>query len=274
MGKYDGWLIVSDMDATLLSDDHTVCERNREAISRFKANGGKFTVATGRVLPAVIMYMDAIAINAPAVLHNGAKIYDFEQNKALFSKPIEEERKPILRRVYEDMPFLGLEVYTESEKTYVYKHCKETARFKARGYDVCYTLPDEVWKEPWIKWLLVGDKEVLDKIEPVYRRKYDRGYCVRSGDKFLDIVASGVSKGKSVLRVAELLGISRERTIAVGDNMNDIDMLKKAGIGIAVENAMDAVKEAADHIVCSNNDGAIADIVALIDKKLKNFEKN
>jgi hypothetical protein len=266
MGKYDGWLIVSDMDATLLDDNHEVCERNVEAIRKFKAEGGRFTVATGRVMPAVRMYLDKIKINAPAILHNGAKIYDFEREMALFSKAIEEERKPILKRVHDELPFLGLEVYTESEETYVYQHCKETPRFKLRGYDVCYELPEEIWNVPWIKWLVIGDKDVLDKYEPVYRSEYDSGYCVRSGDKYLDIVSGGVSKGKAVLQLADILGINRNKTIAVGDNMNDIDMLEKASVGAAVSNAEQCVKEAADYIVCSNNEGAIADVLEIIDQ--------
>ncbi len=273
MGKYDGWLIVSDMDGTLLTDDHDICRRNIEAIQHFKDEGGKFTVATGRVMPAVKMYLDRTAINAPAIMHNGAKIYDFDENKTLFSRAIEEERKLILKRVFEEQPHLGLEVYTESEETYVYQHCKETARFKLRGYDVCYELPDEVWNVPWIKWLIIADKDVLDEFEPIYRKEYDKGFCVRSGEKYLDIVTGGVGKGKAVLMLADMLGIDRNKTIAVGDNMNDIDMLEKAAIGVAVSNAEAEVKKAADYVVCSNNDGAIADVLNLIDAQEVSDEK-
>jgi Cof subfamily protein (haloacid dehalogenase superfamily) len=266
MGKYDGWLIVSDMDGTLLTDNHDICRRNIEAVQKFKAQGGKFTVATGRVMPAVKMYLDRTAINAPAIMHNGAKIYDFETNTTLFSKPIEEYRKPILKRVFKEQPHLGIEVYTASEETYVYQHCAETARFKLRGYDVCYELPDEIWDVPWIKGLIIGDKDVLDEFEPIYRTEYDTGFSVRSGDKFLDIVSGDVGKGKALLKVADMLGIDHRKTIAIGDNMNDIDMLEKAAIGVAVANAEEAVKRAADYVVCSNNDGAIADVLNIIEK--------
>lgn len=268
MGKYDGWLMVSDMDGTLLGDDHEICKRNTEAIKRFKDGGGKFTVATGRVMAAVKMYLDRTAINAPAIMHNGAKIYDFEHGKTLFSKTIEEERKPILRKVYEEQPHLGLEVYTASEETYVYRHCDETIRFKLRGYDVCYELPEEIWNVPWIKWLIIGDREVLDEFEPIYREKYDKGFSVRSGEKYLDIVSGGVSKGLAMLEVAKMLGIDRSKIIAVGDNMNDIDMIEKAAIGVAVANAEAEARKAADYVVCSNNDGAIADVLDLLEEKL------
>lgn len=268
MGKYSGWMIVSDMDATLLTDDHRVCERNIRAIEEFKQGGGRFTVATGRVMPAVQAYLEQIKINAPAILHNGAKIYDFKRQKTLFSKAIEEERKPILKTIHDKFPHLGLEVYTESEKTYVYQHCKETERFKQRNYEVSYELPDKVWNEPWIKWLIIADKNILDEFEPIYRKEYDHGYCVRSGDKYLDIVSGGVSKGLGVLSVADILGIEHKKTIAIGDNMNDLDMLKRASIGIAVSNAEDIVKENADYIVSSNNEGAVSDVLEIIEKEI------
>ena len=81
-GKFSDYLLVSDMDATLLDDNHTISEENRQAIDYFIKNGGRFTVATGRMVEAVRAYMPNLHINAPAVLHNGAKIYDYEKDCA------------------------------------------------------------------------------------------------------------------------------------------------------------------------------------------------
>ena len=68
-GKFSDYLLVSDMDATLLDDNHTISEENRQAIDYFIKNGGRFTVATGRMVEAVRAYMPNLHINAPAVLH-------------------------------------------------------------------------------------------------------------------------------------------------------------------------------------------------------------
>ena len=259
-GKFSGYLLVSDMDATLLCDDHSISEKNRQAIEYFIENGGRFTVATGRMVEAVRAYLSKFSINAPAVLHNGAKIYDYDTDKPLFEKFIEEERKQAIRRVYEDFPDVGLEVYSD-EIVYVYRKCEETKRFLTRNYEVVYELPEEVWTKPWIKVLLIGEKPLIDKYEPIYRAKYDSGYAVRSGDKYLDVVANGVSKGKGLLETAKLLNIDRSKIIAVGDNLNDISMLEAAGISYAVENGSDSVKNAADYIAPSNNNDAIAHII-------------
>lgn len=256
MKRFDGCLFVSDMDATLLTSDHGVSEANRQAIEYFINEGGHFTVATGRMVDAVGAYLDRLPINAPAILHNGAKIFDFSNNSVIFEKFIEEYRKPAVRRVYNDMPELGLEIYS-NEIIYVYKKCEETKRFLTRNYKVVYNMPDEVWDQPWTKLLLIGDtKEILDKYEPIYRSEYDNGYCVRSGPLYLDIVAGGVSKGKGAERVAKEL--SCNRIIAIGDSENDVDMLRRANISFAVENAVPDAKKAAKFSAPHHNNDAVA----------------
>lgn len=138
-----------------------------------------------------------------------------------------------------------------------------------RSYEVVYSLPDEIWQRPWIKVLLIGERELLDKYEPIYRTEYDNGYAVRSGDKYLDVVANGVSKGKGMLDMAKKIGIEQNKIIAVGDNMNDISMLEVAGISYAVENAEESVKKIADNLAPSNNGGAIAYIINRLEKIVK-----
>ena len=258
--KFDGWLLVSDMDATLLRSDHSISEKNKRAIDYFTQNGGLFTVATGRMVPAVRAYMPRLSINAPAILHNGAKLYDYATETAIFEKFIEEERKDAIRKAYDAFPELGIEIYA-NEIVYIYKTCEETKRFLTRNYKVVYEMPEEIWREKWIKVLLIGERELLDKYEPIYREKFDQGYAVRSGDKFLDIVSGGISKGDTMVHLADTLGISHDKIVAVGDNMNDISMLEKAGISYAVENAEEAAKQAANRIAPSNNDDAIAYII-------------
>lgn len=256
--KFDGYLLVSDMDATLLTNKHKVSDGNREAIEYFTKNGGMFTVATGRMHKAVREFADNLSINAPAILHNGAQIYDFKENKTLSEKFIEDSRKPVIKRVYDDMPELGLEIYS-NDTIYVYRECFETKRFKNRNYDVVFGVPDHVWDEPWVKYLLIGEKKLIDYYEPIYRRDYDSGYAVRSGKKFLDIVSGEASKG---IALKELREITKAKTvIAVGDNMNDISMLEEADVSFAVENAEKSVKAIADFVTVDNNSDAIKSIV-------------
>jgi Cof subfamily protein (haloacid dehalogenase superfamily) len=270
VGRYEGWLIVSDMDGTLLDDDKKISEENQQSINYFIENGGIFTIATGRMTSAVRMYLDKININAPAILHNGAQIYDFKKNQEVFSKYIEEDRKECIRRVYKDIPEPGIEVFTGNDHVYVYRECSETKRYDDREVNIKYCMPDYAWNEKWIKVLIIGDKELLDRIEPVYKTIYDKGYSVRSGDMYLDIVANGVSKGLALKELVKCLGIRRDHVIAAGDNMNDISMLYAAGYGVAPGNAEQEVKEAADLVAPDNNHPIVKFIIEeIIDKNIK-----
>lgn len=260
MNKFDGKLLVSDMDATLLNSKHKVSDANREAIEYFISEGGRFTVASGRMVPAVSAYFNQMTINAPAILHNGAKLYDYDNDEVVYERYIEEDRKAAIKRVHDEHPELGLEIYAD-ELVYVYRECFETKRFKTRSYKVIYELPDEVWERKWTKVLIIGRKNQLDKFEPIYRRDYDKGYSVRSGDHFLDIVATGASKGNGLAALADMLGIDMKNVYAVGDNMNDIDMLQAAGHSFAVANAEQTVKDIADEVIPSCNDDPIAYII-------------
>lgn len=265
MGKFTGKLLVSDMDATLLNSEHKISEENRQAIEYFISEGGRFTVASGRMADAVRAYFKDFRINAPAILHNGAKLFDYERNTSVYEKFIEENRKAVFRRVRKDRPELGLEIYSD-EKVYVYNECFETERFKTKPYDVTYGMPEEIWDKPWTKALIIGHKEQLDEFEPIYRRDYDKGYSVRSGDKYLDIVATGTSKGYGLKRLAELINIEPHNIYAVGDNMNDIDMLGFAENSYAVENAVPQIKRTAAFSAPSCDDSAIAYVIGQMEK--------
>ena len=268
MGKYDGWLIVSDMDGTLLTPDKKISEENINAIKYFTENGGLFTIATGRTSDAVRPYMDIINVNAPAILNNGAELYDFSLDKSLYAKCIEEERKEIIRRFHGEISEPGIEVFTDKNIVYIYRTSSETKRYEKRNMHVTYDMPESAWAENWIKVLIIGEKELLDRIEPIYRAVYDKNYSVRSGAKYLDIVANGVSKGMALKMLASQFGIEHKHIIAVGDNMNDISMLYAAGTGIAVANAETAVKRAADIISGDNNTPVVKFAIdEIIDKK-------
>ncbi len=260
MGKFDGKLLVSDVDATLFSSNHQVSEANAQAIEYFKAEGGMFSVASGRMRDAVGNYLAEFGINAPAIIHNGAKVYDFENNLTLFEKNIEQERKSAIRKVLETQPQFGLEIYSD-EHIYILNECFETERLREKDYAVTWHMPEEVWDKPWSKALIIGYEKDLDEFEPIYRSEYDTGYVVRSGKYYLDMVANGVSKGNGVKFLAEHLGVSRENIYTVGDNMNDFEMIQYAEHGFAVANAVDALKQVAEAVVPSNDESAIAYII-------------
>lgn len=264
---FDDWLLVSDMDATLLTSDHRISDENKNAIEYFIENGGKFTVASGRMVEAIRAYLPHIPINAPAIIHNGAKIYDFDNEKILFEKNIEDHRKQQIKAFHDKYADAGMEIYCD-EKVYIYRECSETARFKETHYDVVYDVPKNVHNKPWIKVLIIGDRDKLDEYEDIYRQNYDNQNAFRSGDKYLDIVAEGVSKGVGVDFISQMYGIDKRHTVVIGDNMNDVSMLEYAGVSYAVENAEESVKSIADYIAPHHDNNAICYVVKELEKHI------
>lgn len=203
MGKFDGCLFVSDVDGTLLRTDQTISGANRHSIEYFVREGGRFTIATGRMVGEVQNICIQITINAPLILHNGSKVYDFEHQKIVWEKFVEEERKERVRRFHDEVQECGIEIYS-GETVYIYRLCGETQRFFNSPGGVVYEMPDFVWGEPWQKVLIIGDdKDMTDRCEHIYRTGYDSGNCVRNGPKYLGIIAEGASKAVGMKIIAE-----------------------------------------------------------------------
>lgn len=265
---FEGYILVSDMDGTLIGSDRKVSDKNLEAIKYFTDRGGMFTVATGRMLQSVEEFISELHIKCPTMLHNGAKIFDFRNRETYVEHFIEEERKEAIRKAYEMMPNIGIEIFA-NEVVYVYRSCNLTERYKRHNFNVVYEMPDNIWKEKWTKVLLIGEKEELDEAEKLYKNKLDNGNAFRSGACYFDIVANNISKGRALKELVETLSIDPTKVIAVGDNMNDIEMIKEAEYGFCVENGLDVVKEAASYIAPSNDEDAIAYIVSWLENNMK-----
>lgn len=266
---FEGYILASDMDGTLISSNKDVSKKNREAIKYFVDRGGIFTLATGRMVQAVKGFIDDLNIKCPTMLHNGAKIYDFKEEKVIKEHFIEEERKEAVRRFYENNPHIGIEIFAD-EIAYIYRRCEFTKRYDShKDYKIVYELPDEIWEKDWIKVLLIGEKEELDKAEKDFKDNYDKGNnSFRSGINYLDIVANGISKGRALEELVESLNLDAKKVIAVGDNMNDIEMIEYAEYGFCVENGLSLVKEKADYIAPCNDEDAIAYIIEWIERKI------
>ena len=270
--KFDGYLLVTDMDNTLLNSDHVVSEGNKRAVKYFTENGGRFTIATGRSAAAARDKINGsnvdsgLSINAPAILLNGAVLYDFDTDTVLSERHISDSRKSAAKIMHEKYPFLGFEIYT-GDDVYVYSKCHLTDRLGKRKGIRIFDMTDEAWSLPWTKLLMISDKKTLDEYENIYRQ-YDSGYSVRSGDEFFDIVPDGASKGGALDTLSQMLGIEKSHVIAAGDNFNDLDLLKAAGISYAVKNAQDEVKAAADFAAPSCDEDAIAWIIRETEKSV------
>ncbi len=264
MGKFDGLLICTDLDGTLLNNDKTVSRENLEAVEYFKANGGRFTFITGRMYFYARETYELIKPNAPVGCNNGGGVYDFENGEYLWLTEVDKEAaKSLMRFIDETMPQLGMNVNTPHETLF----CKDNdamIRFrritglenKSRNY--------EEISEPISKVILADlDHKNIEKLmEIIHKHPMAERVDFSHTEKTLyEILPKGIDKGKAAMKIADILGIEQNKTIAIGDYDNDVAMLKAAKLGIAVSNASEKAKAAADMITVSNNEHAIAKVI-------------
>lgn len=267
MGKFDGVLLVSDFDDTLYATNHQVPERNLRALEYFIAEGGRFTVATGRAHRTFAPYVHLAPINAPVILSNGAAIYDFKEGRMLEETNLPLEAPEEMGEVVKRFPSLGLETY-HAEDIYVWNPNEITfAHLKKVGCDYIRCEIADM-PTPWIKGLFHQEHEVLLGAREMILSQYgDRYEAIFSNPYYLEITAKGSTKGGMVSKLADMLGIRPEHIYCVGDNQNDTPMLEKAAIPFAPANCAQELKDWGAHIVCHCDDGVIGDIVDILDER-------
>lgn len=248
MGIYDGYLILSDIDGTLTARNGEVSEENLRAIRHFQSEGGRFALATGRK-PDYIEHFP-FRSNAPAITINGTLVASPE-GEILLSLPMEEDFHDLLRYIVDAHPALR----------HAYRHGRvggsEWSR-RENGSDLSAILSGE----PCHKFVFVSETEsaTLDLMADVQARWGERYEFDRSWPVGLEMHRKGSGKATCLEFLRTYLP-DVHTVIAVGDYENDIPMLRQADIGCAVRNALPSVKEAADRIVVSNEEHAIAYII-------------
>ena len=103
---FEGYLLVSDMDGTLLNSKGKISDTNKKAIEYFVENGGVFTIATGRMRDSVREFISDLKVGLPIIIYNGAKIYDFKAEKSFHEDIMGDERKEIVKKILDKYPFL------------------------------------------------------------------------------------------------------------------------------------------------------------------------
>ena len=263
MKEFEGILITTDLDETLLSDDKTISKENLDAIEYFKENGGKFTFITGRPVVIVGDLYNTVKPNAPIGCFNGGGIYDMVKGEYLWMVELSREALELVEHVDKVFPEMSIQICGFKNSYFCKMNPSMINHLKTGGFPDIRCHYNEV-QEPIAKVLFADEKEEnLFKLRDILNAhpkayKYD---FIRSHAEYYEILPKGMSKGLLVTKLAEILGIDKSKTIAVGDNDNDASMLKSAAVGIAVSNASKAAKEAADMITVSNNENAIAKII-------------
>lgn len=265
--KISDILIVTDVDGTLLREADGLSSENRKAIQRFIDKGGHFTVSTGRAIEAAKFVVDDSFINAPSIHINGGYLYDWKEDKVIEPNYISPYAKFAIKKLIEkfsecDCHFVrqgaSVNLLTSGEYLKKYIPTREIEFFDGKPEDV----PDETYK-----FIVCCDPENMPNIRRFAEEAFsDNVSVIQSSPFFLEIIPKENSKGKALHRLCELLNISAENSVAVGDYENDIDMISAAGIGAAVDNAQLSVKEAADIVLPRCEENAIMHLICFLEE--------
>lgn len=266
--NFNGILLCTDLDETLLRKDKSISDENKRAIEYFMENGGKFTFITGRTHVGIKHTLEEIKPNAPIGCLNGSSIYDHVEGKNLMEMELDKSAAGVIDLVLKKFPSMGIEVVTH-EHNYFCKRNFRTDEHQRLEFLPTYEGDYHSIEGKWAKILLMDEKPVIDELIPYIDTLEiaKRFNFVRSTSYYYEILPPGADKGSLLLQIAEILGIDKEKTIAVGDNENDISMIKAAKAGYAVANATEKTKAAADFITVSNMEHAIAKIIEDIENK-------
>lgn len=270
-------IFMTDLDGTLLTDDKRILEKDMAAIKRFREGGGLFTAATGRgyamARRVAVDQLELDKFDMPAVLFNGAGVYDFVRDKFLWRCEVggfaREYIREIVKRFSEtrDIGQLGLEILLEHDVYVPLINDVERMHLEMESVSPKFVQSDEIPEGGWLKFLFSGEPEVLDEVERIARcGDFPDVQWVRSQPIFFEGLPKGVDKSRGFAELIKLIGAEERFSAAAGDYFNDEAMLVKADLGAAVGNAHPNVKASADIVVCDNNSGAIAEIIDYIEK--------
>lgn len=272
MKKFDGILICTDLDGTLLMDDGSISRENLEAIEHFKSNGGLFTFITGRMPYFVSSIYNAIDPNAPFGCINGGGIYDHRRGEYVWKEHMPQSVLELVEYADRRVEGIGIQVNTY-DKIYFSSENEAMAQFRAVTGSPNIVAHYSSVTEP-IGKIVFGDtrEEALQELARVLNAhpRADEFDFIRSAEILYEILPKGTNKGNVLPRLAQHLGIDMKRTVAIGDYLNDVNMLRTAGVGVAVANACAEARAAADYITVTNNEHAIAAVIRDIESgKLK-----
>ena len=263
-------LLTVDFDRTLTGPDSTIPQRNIEAIEYFIANGGMFTVNTGRSVATFWKYLDTLPVNAPFLLYNGSAAYQNGQLSQL--ECIDLDVWQTMRTVSELFPDMNLEIQGSQVHYLVNQHPEMVALYDNLGWrhapavfgtEIGPFLKFALFgtpREPVVADMFLADKAEMDRFDEVenkLRQLYgDKVEVFRAAPRIIDVHAKGVSKINAARKLQKTLG--RKILVCVGDAHNDIPMLDGADYAFC---PADGVVADRYDTVCNCADGAVADVI-------------
>ena len=262
-------LIAIDVDGTLVTDEKKLTQKTIEVIKEALKKDIKIVISTGRSFYRLEKFIDALDLrseNQCTICLNGGIIIENLTKEVLYSKNLEAEEVEELIQLGKALR-LPIMIYTKDNQyveTIPEVVRKNTENLKGMHLKVVnfnqlnFTKPQNyIYKVCFID----KPEKITEKRELISKEILEKYEITSSVPEYLEIVKKGIKKSEAIKVVMEKYDIKKEEVMAIGDGENDIEMLDFAGLGIAMENASDFVKEFANDVTTSNNHDGVANAI-------------
>ena len=264
-------IIASDLDGTLFNTDHRISEKNMAAIEWLYNNGYHFVPSSGRAFNEMPSVLKEHPLIRYYINSDGGMVYDKKENRSYPLTMSREVSNKVLDVLYRYNVNMMLHADTTS---YVDLDLHNEDNYRACNYStswIDFVFEMNIPKADFKKFAYAHESvelfcvffEKLEDIETckkIFAQMPEVLYA-QSNKYNLEVFSSKAGKGNALMLLADILGVDRAQTIAVGDSTNDMTMIKAAGLGLAMQNAVDELKQNADEVICDNNSNAIDYIV-------------
>jgi len=255
-------LIAIDVDDTLLTDELIVTEGTKRALEAAIAQGTTITLATGRMFASAQKIANQIELNVPIITYQGALVKTLLDGQVLYERLVPADAVKLLYQ-YSQANGLHLQLYVNDE---LYSQAdNEKIALYSKLTNIPYKIdPDyeSLLDKPMNKMLIIDEPDRLDKVAEELRPLIgDRVHITKSKPHYLEFMHKEGTKGHALEALAQHIGCDMEETIAIGDAWNDREMIQAAGLGVAMGNAIDSLKELADYTTYSNNEEGVRHVI-------------
>lgn len=267
---FENWLVVSDIDGTLNNKIRRPVERNQQAIKAFTQGGGNFTLASGRLQSSLERNYNRTAANQPAVVLNGAGLYDYRARKMIWRNTIGPKGREFVKYIsteFDDIfKSVDIGVYFD-DYVYVVKSGllqKTTTHFDKAKHEYVKSI-DEVPSEGWMKVIFWSNPLTIMKLNNLIKKleNPDANFML-SSVLTLEMLQKDTHKGVGIMHLADMLGIEKSHVAAIGDYYNDWDMLKTVGLPACAGQAPSSIHKICKFEACHCNKGCVADLLEYI----------
>lgn len=267
-------LLCLDLDGTILPKNHKISEFTKAAIKLVQDMGLHIVISTGRSLAEAKYFANQLGVQASIISSNGAYAIDYQSNETFHREVLGQD---VIKEIFRVCGKYGINpcfqtpdqlIFGDDYLEFIRKKQKKIPNMSKEMFltTKIHVISEKEWqeiinreKDKILKCIIYNENiNVIRSIKVELRSSNKLEVVGSASETHIEVNNKGTSKGRTVALFANILKIKREEIIAIGDSENDMDMIKFAGLGIAMGNANNEVKEIADYVTATNEEDGVA----------------